>query len=58
MRAGHVDEVRQGRSLTDVFIETVGGGDLQEGSFGWLGAKRGAEDPRIAGEQEGEEHRG
>ena len=58
VRAGHVDEVRQGCSLTDVFIETVGGGDLQEGSFGWLGAKRGAEDPRIAGEQEGEEYRG
>ncbi|WJZ03015.1 ABC transporter ATP-binding protein [Corynebacterium freiburgense] len=34
---GHVDEVRQGRALTEVFVELVGGGDLAEGSLEWLG---------------------
>ncbi|GAB2512841.1 Daunorubicin/doxorubicin resistance ATP-binding protein DrrA [Corynebacterium atrinae] len=34
--AGHVDEVRQGRSLVDVFIDEVGGAALQEGSLDWL----------------------
>lgn len=38
--AGHVDEIRQGRSLTDIFIDTVGGGELAEGSLGWLGDHR------------------
>ncbi|MGV0326152.1 ABC transporter ATP-binding protein [Corynebacterium confusum] len=33
---GHVDNVRQGRSLTDLFIELTGGGSLAEGSLGWL----------------------
>lgn len=36
--AGHVDEVRRGRSLTDVFVDAVGGAALQEGSLSWLGA--------------------
>lgn len=36
--AGHVDEVRRGRSLTDVFVDVVGGAALQEGSLSWLGA--------------------
>ncbi|BAU96353.1 ABC transporter ATPase [Corynebacterium suranareeae] len=35
--AGHVDDVRQGSSLTDVFVDVVGGGALQEGSLSWLG---------------------
>lgn len=34
---GHVDEVRSGRTLNDVFIDVVGGGSLAEGSLGWLG---------------------
>ncbi|MDU0477956.1 ABC transporter ATP-binding protein [Staphylococcus chromogenes] len=34
--SGHVDEVRAGRSLTDVFVEHSGGGQLAEGSLGWL----------------------
>lgn len=34
--AGHVDEVRQGRSLTDIFVELAGGGQLAEGSLSWL----------------------
>ena len=36
LTAGHVDEVRRGRSLVDTFIGFVGGGQLQEGSLGWL----------------------
>ncbi|BAF54841.1 ABC transporter ATP-binding protein [Corynebacterium glutamicum] len=39
--AGHVDEVRRGRSLTDVFVDAVGGAALQEGSLSWLGASEG-----------------
>lgn len=39
--AGHVDEVRRGRSLTDVFVDVVGGAALQEGSLSWLGASEG-----------------
>ena len=35
--SGHVDEVRLGRSLTDVFVDVVGGAALQEGSLSWLG---------------------
>ncbi len=36
LTAGHVDEVRQGRSLVDTFVGFVGGGQLREGSLGWL----------------------
>ncbi|WFP72721.1 ABC transporter ATP-binding protein [Corynebacterium glutamicum] len=39
--AGHVDEVRRGRSLTNVFVDAVGGAALQEGSLSWLGASEG-----------------
>lgn len=39
--AGHVDEVRRGRSLTDVFVDAVGGAALQEGSLSWLDASEG-----------------
>ncbi|KXB55966.1 MULTISPECIES: ABC transporter ATP-binding protein [Corynebacterium] len=35
--SGHVDEVRDGRSLTDVFVDLVGGGDFDEASLDWLG---------------------
>jgi len=34
--AGHVDEVRQGQSLSDIFVSYVGGGTLDEGSLAWL----------------------
>lgn len=34
--AGHVDEVRQGRSLTDIFVDMAGGGHLADGSLSWL----------------------
>lgn len=36
LTAGHVDEVRQGRSLVETFIGFVGGGQLRDGSLGWL----------------------
>ena len=46
---GHVDAVRQGRSLTDVFIAAVGGQDLDASQFGWLrSAPRAAEGPEGA----------
>lgn len=51
--AGHVDQIRQGRSLTDVFVDVVGGAALGEGSLSWLGGTAGheqpAEDPREPG---------
>lgn len=34
---GTVAELARGQSLTDLFISTVGGGTLAEGSLGWLG---------------------
>lgn len=34
--AGRVEDVRQGRSLVDRFIELVGGAQLAEGSLQWL----------------------
>lgn len=34
--AGHVDDVRQGQSLSDLFIAAVGGRDLDASKFGWL----------------------
>lgn len=47
--AGHVDAVRQGHSLTDVFIAAVGGRDLDASQFGWLrSAPRAAEGPEGA----------
>ncbi|ANE04290.1 ABC transporter ATP-binding protein [Corynebacterium crudilactis] len=39
--SGHVDEIRKGKSLTDIFVEIVGGGALQEGSLSWLGSSEG-----------------
>lgn len=45
--AGHVDEVRRGRSLTDVFVDAVGGAALQEGSLSWLGASEGHSEGQI-----------
>lgn len=45
LTAGHVDEVRQGRSLVDTFVGFVGGGQLRAGSLGWLrGAEGGADE--------------
>lgn len=37
---GPTERVRQNHSLTDVFISLAGGGQLGEGSLGWLGAGR------------------
>ncbi|APT85541.1 ABC transporter ATP-binding protein [Corynebacterium aquilae] len=37
LTAGTSDEVRQGSSLDDVFVDLVGGGDVDTGSLGWLG---------------------
>lgn len=34
--AGHVEDVRQGQSLSDLFIAAVGGRDLDVSKFGWL----------------------
>ncbi|MGV0362370.1 ABC transporter ATP-binding protein [Corynebacterium minutissimum] len=34
--SGHVDDVRQGQSLSDLFIAAVGGRDLDASKFGWL----------------------
>ena len=36
LRAGTLDEVRQGQKLTDVFVELVGGGHLDDSSLSWL----------------------
>lgn len=36
LTAGHVDQVRQGQSLADVFVGFVGGTELGDDSFGWL----------------------
>lgn len=43
LSAGHVDEVRQGASLVDTFVEFVGGGQLAEGTLGWLRRETGNE---------------
>lgn len=48
---GHVADVRQGQSLTDVFIEFVGGADLDESSFGWLRHRDGSQEVRDDREQ-------
>lgn len=37
--AGHVNDIRRGRSLTDVFVDVVGGAALGEGSLSWLGGR-------------------
>ena len=37
LTSGTVDEVRGDKSLTDVFIELVGGADLDGNAFQWLG---------------------
>lgn len=36
LRAGHVDEVRQGSTLADAFLSLVGGTHLDSTSLGWL----------------------
>lgn len=36
MLAGHVDDIRQGKTLTEVFVETVGGEALAADSLQWL----------------------
>ena len=36
LASGTTDEVRNGSSLTDTFLNLVGGGRLAEGSLGWL----------------------
>ncbi|MGD7000996.1 ABC transporter ATP-binding protein [Corynebacterium halotolerans] len=36
LTAGHVNDVRQGQPLADVFVGFVGGTELSEGSLGWL----------------------
>ena len=38
--SGHVDEIRGGRTLTDVFVGVVGGAVLGEGALSWLGGAR------------------
>ena len=44
LSAGHVEEVRQGGSLTDAFIHFAGGSDFDAGSFDWL--RRGGGEPQ------------
>ena len=44
LRAGSLDDVRQGRKLTDVFVELVGGGTLDNSSLSWLSE---SEDPNA-----------
>ena len=41
LSAGHVEEVRQGGSLTDAFIHFAGGSDFDAGSFDWLRRENG-----------------
>ena len=36
MADGTLDQVRQGGSLVQTFIDLVGGGDVAEGSLSWL----------------------
>ena len=49
LSAGHVEEVRQGGSLTDAFIHFAGGSDFDAGSFDWL-RREGGEPQRGEGE--------
>ena len=44
LRAGSLEDVRQGRKLTDVFVELVGGGTLDDSSLSWLSE---SEDPNA-----------
>lgn len=37
--AGHVDDIRDGKTLTEVFVECVGGGDFNEDSLRWLSGR-------------------
>lgn len=39
LRAGTIDEVRQGQPLNEVFVSLVGGRSLSQGSFSWLGSQ-------------------
>lgn len=45
--AGHVEQVRAGRSLTDVFVDVVGGAALGEGSLSWLGGVAESHEPQA-----------
>ncbi|CAN5686724.1 hypothetical protein BH20ACT1_BH20ACT1_08060 [soil metagenome] len=35
--AGRLDDVRDGRSLEDAFVDLVGARDLDKGALGWFG---------------------
>ncbi|TWT21562.1 ABC transporter ATP-binding protein [Corynebacterium canis] len=37
--AGHVDDIRDGKTFTEVFVECVGGGDFNEDSLRWLSGR-------------------
>lgn len=39
LRAGTIDEARQGQPLNEVFVSLVGGRSLSQGSFSWLGTQ-------------------
>ena len=53
LTSGTTEQVRQGRSLDDVFVELVGGGDVDTGSLSWLGNSPADESP--SGESQGSE---
>ncbi|WP_431832263.1 ABC transporter ATP-binding protein [Corynebacterium bovis] len=53
LTSGTIDEVRAGRSLSDVFVRLVGGGTIAEGSLGWLGGPAGGTTPTAAGAHPG-----
>ncbi|RRO95026.1 ABC transporter ATP-binding protein, partial [Corynebacterium bovis] len=53
LTSGTIDEVRAGRSLSDVFVRLVGGGTIAEGSLGWLGGPAGGTTPTSAGAHPG-----
>ena len=52
LSSGTAEEVRQGRTLSDIFIELVGVEDLDPSSFSWLRTAPGGPDSarRSAGE--------
>ena len=47
--AGTTEQVRAGKSLSERFVEAVGGKQLDTGSFGWL---RGGEQPSARHERQ------
>ncbi|MCL0246547.1 ABC transporter ATP-binding protein [Corynebacterium sp. CCM 8835] len=48
--SGTVDDVRGAGSLGDAFIDLVGGGELDEGTLGWLGSTPSADGTGAAGD--------